>query len=144
MNLPIKITESGVAWYAALVSTCAFGLSLYLTFRDRAKLRLHALWDRGLGNDWIEGSVRNCGRRPIWIDRVEVEGYEWPWRLPCDFDEGVERTLEEGNPPRYELNDDDRHQKARREGSSHGHEECSGALAKTPEGNHHHSYVASH
>lgn len=105
---------NGLALYGALVGTVGLGLSLYLAFRDRAKLKVFACLDDTALDDFRGPSdrgnkylvvARNEGRRTVAIQRV------WYRRrstgkvkhlLTDRHDQGTQ-LLEEGRSLHWEL-----------------------------------------
>lgn len=80
-DLKIEITASIVAWYAAIVSTAAAGLSAFQIYWDRAIVKIKVLPNRGMvsdtsdtdGKTFVMIEVANSGRRPVTISHVSFE-----------------------------------------------------------------------
>jgi hypothetical protein len=106
--LSLHITASAVAWYGAIVSTLALGISTYNAWRDRARPQI--TWQPGV---WIAGdaeypegvlhssvNVRNRGRRPIRVEQAFLSTYGQPGLLllASSFSNRRVRVIDEQNP----------------------------------------------
>ena len=96
-----------VAWYAAVVSTFACCVSLYVARRDRAKIAFHLF--RNLqaldknhnaisGESLIGVRIFNRGRRPLRIANVFLEAYYANQWAICTYSFKADLVLTEENP----------------------------------------------
>jgi hypothetical protein len=111
MNIPnfsIQISASAVAWYAAIVSTLSLVMSLFLAWRDRARISISINPNMMVRNvpqydpekTYINITVRNRGRRPVKIQTVYLKLYRTKgFVLVSDsIHQHVQRVLSEDNP----------------------------------------------
>ena len=111
MNIPnfsIQISASAVAWYAAIVSTLSLAASLYLGWRDRARIRISISPNMMVRNvpqydpnkTYIDITVRNRGRRPVKIQTVYLKLYRTKGLVLVSdsIHQHVQRVLSEDNP----------------------------------------------
>jgi len=111
MNIPnfsIQISASAVAWYAAIVSTLSLAASLYLGWRDRARIRISISPNMMVRNvpqydpnkTYIDITVRNRGRRPVKIQTVYLKLYRTKGLalINDSIHQHVQRVLSEDNP----------------------------------------------
>ena len=108
-NINIEISASAVAWYAAIISTISLVASIYLSFRDRAKIRIKYQRDMAVFNSplydknktYFNVTVVNKGRRSIRISNVGIRiiGKEKNFALINDSILGhTNKILTEENP----------------------------------------------
>lgn len=108
----ITISATAVAWYAALVSTASLALGLFLTLRDRPRIRVTARtnWvafgesEYDPEERYICITVANRGRRPVTIHSVGLESKgKGPDYLSSDSMRKGPREVGEGKAESYFL-----------------------------------------
>lgn len=112
-DVTVQISANSVSWYGAIVATVSLLVSLWNSFRDRARIFLKVQTDMEFVGDkrYMPGgtqggavlilSVINSGRRPVKIERaaVRILGASHKFRLLTDsFNQGESRVITEESP----------------------------------------------
>jgi len=108
-KIHIEISSSAVAWYAAIIGTISLVTSIYMAFRDRAKIIVKYQRDMAVLNSelydanktYFNVTVINKGRRPIRISKAAIRtvGREKKFAIINDSILGhTNKVLTEENP----------------------------------------------
>ncbi len=106
----IQVNTELIAWYGAVVATAGLGISLYIAWRDRARVKInyrpHMFIYGGDALNYSEGveyvsiDVINTGRRPIRIESASlvIAGEEKKYLLTDSFATHRPRVITEESP----------------------------------------------
>lgn len=108
-NFTLNISSDWVSWYGAIVATIAVGVSSWMAWRDRAKIKIGWQKDMRLTGDLNHDpeqpmfviTVINLGRRSVKIGNVSIRLYSGGYLLSVNSiynPHGQNRVLNEKNP----------------------------------------------